>query len=486
MIVIAFREMYDYNQPMRGVLIFIFMAMLSLLGGTLIDDVPSVPRADEVVAAAEPRVVIRVNRNEEVMGFVELEDEEVIVVRTPEGELKSFTKSRVVKIIRLADPLPGQHGVVRLRNGQIAQGIILEDSFEQAVVQIEGIPVAFRRRVVEEVELEATFEQRYAQLKASLEPNRPVQHLVFCRWLVENHRYDLAQQELRELLRGSPDSEEARRLLVVVDAQVEMQQKRAAKPQPTDLDSALARDGAELLASDIISHADVNCIRAYEIDFRAPPRLMVSPETIRKLIENYSTSSFMPTSAEGRRALFRAEPLEVVKLMFQVRARDLYPEIQVITEPRALNLFRRRVHDTWLMNSCATSRCHGGPNAGDFFLHEARYRDERVCYTNLLILERLEVDPEWPLINFNVPMDSLIIQYGLPRDEARKPHPDVPGWTPIFTRGHHRMLRVALEWIESMMQPRPQYPVEYEPPTLRAPLSEPEPFPDDDGDRLGR
>ena len=49
------------------------------------------------------------------------------------------------------------------------------------------------------------------------------------------------------------------------------------------------------------------------------------------------------------------QPLDIVRLMFELRARDLYGQIQVNSEPYSMNLFRQRVHDTWLMNNCATS-----------------------------------------------------------------------------------------------------------------------------------
>jgi len=164
--------------------------------------------------------------------------------------------------------------------------------------------------------------------------------------------------------------------------------------------------------------------------------------------------------------------------MFDLRARELYPKIKVQTEPYAMNLFRRRVHDTWLINNCATSRCHGGIHAGEFFLHRRGHKNERVRYTNFLILERLEIDPDWPLINYEQPMDSLIIQYGLPRTEARKPHTDVRGWKPVFGRSNKRMLGETGKWIRSMLQPRPDYPIEYEPPKLTPDIPKATPFKD--------
>ncbi len=150
--------------------------------------------------------------------------------------------------------------------------------------------------------------------------------------------------------------------------------------------------------------------------------------------------------------------------MFELRARDLYPQVKVLSEPWGLNMFRRRVHDAWLINRCATSRCHGGPDAGRFRLHRRHYKDERVRYSNLLTLQRLDLDPAWPLINYDDPKSSLIIQYGLPANRADKRHPAVKGWKPIFTRATNRMLSRSVNWIEAMMQPRPEYPVEYQPP----------------------
>jgi hypothetical protein len=100
-------------------------------------------------------------------------------------------------------------------------------------------------------------------------------------------------------------------------------------------------------------------------------------------------------------------------------------------------------------------------------MHPARNSsDDRVRYTNLLILDRLKLDPEWPLINYDKPEDSLIIQYGLPRDLARKPHPLVDGWKRVFGPTTPKLMDGTVEWIKAMMQPRPEYPVKYEPPKL--------------------
>jgi len=436
------------------------------------DPGPTTPTAD----TPGQRVILEVGRNRHVRGYVTLEDTEVIVVRGADSTLQSYPKSRVLRIVRLVDPKPGQTGVVFLRNGQRRRGVILEDVFDHVLIDINGIRTRLVRETVDHVLLQPTFKQRYERYRASARTSK--QKLQLCQWLVDERRYELAAGELSELVRESSDPE-VDRLLTIVTAQLALggtgQDPEAAGPGD-DADRA----GAVRLPSQILSFEDVNLIRVYEIDFDRPPNVSVDPATIHKMIELYGTNRAIPVSERERRALFRADSLEIVELLFTLKARDLYPRVQVVSEPYALNLFRRRVHNAWLLNSCATARCHGGVDAGRFFLHRRGYKDERVRYTNLLILERQEVDPEWPLVNYAEPMMSLIIQYGMPRHLARRPHPDVRGWTPVFGRGGQRMLRETVSWIETMMRPRPQYPVDYQPPRLASPADSASPPGDDD------
>jgi hypothetical protein len=421
------------------------------------------------------RVIVHVNRNLTVAGVLELLDDEVVVIRDLHDEVQSFSRGRVLQIIVLVDPDPGQTGVVFLANGQTRDGVVLEDHYDYVLMEIEGVRARISRANVDRVVLEPTFQQRYEQYKAQLLPGQTRRHLALCQWLVDNKAWELAKLELEALLTHEQDFE-ARKLLNLVDAQLTLQQGgfRSTDEQRSQQDDPHADPktgpvyARDLLPSTLITDEDVNIIRVYEIDFADPPRLSISPETIRTLIESYGTNELLPASQAGRTALFRADAVELARLMFELRARELYPKINVLSEPPALNEFRLRVHDAWIINNCATSRCHGGPDAGALFLHNQNYKSDRVRYTNLLILERLELEPEWPLINYDEPMLSLIIQHALPRHAARKPHPDVPGWTPVFTRGNRRTLDASIAWMQSMYQPRPEYPVDYDPPKLKA------------------
>ena len=123
--------------------------------------------------------------------------------------------------------------------------------------------------------------------------------------------------------------------------------------------------------------------------------------------------------------------------------------------------FRRTVHDSWLINNCGS--CHGQPGVGGFRLHVEEPRSAETAYSNLLVLERLSMPESPPLIDWEQPTDSRIIQYGLPRFRARYPHPPVEGFRAAFKDLDDRRVEQAVGWIRSMYQPRPTYPVDLDP-----------------------
>ncbi len=431
--------------------------------------------ADEPPPATstKPRVIIRLSRVDSRHGFVEREDNEVIVIRWA-GEVESFIKSRIVEIIRLTEPGEGHPGLVMLRDGRYFEGVVTEDAWTYVTLVIEGVVNRFPREAVHRVILQASVEEMYEELRKAIPADSFNNRLELVNWLITKRRYDWAEDELVDLLRLKPDLYRATELLRLVRAQLILD---GGRPTAPTLQGAPVRDddgergpvsSEEMLPTEILSMEDVNLIRVYEIDFRRPPKVQIEPETIREMITQHAAHPAIPASSAERTALFRAEPITIARIMLQdLRAREMYPKIKVLSEPYALNLFRQRVHNTWLINNCATSQCHGGPKGGRLFLHRRGHKDDRVRYTNLLILERLDLGDEWPLINYEEPLMSKIIQYGLPRTEARLAHPDVPGWSPAFGRSSKRLLSDAVEWIESMYRPRPDYPIAYEPPVLK-------------------
>lgn len=442
------------------------------------DDRPTAPPAP---APHRPRRVwIFIDRYKETGGTVEAEDETSIVIRDRNGDLSSFSKGRLVGVVPLVDvPEGGHDGVIHRRDGSHLRALIHEDAFDFVDYEIAGIRNRMPRDAVVQVTLEPSFEERYARFKEAIKPNEIDKRLTFARWLVAEKRYGLAAEELRALTREI-DLPEGRELLRQVEAHLAMERATAARRGEPDA-SDRSRTGAraqpeprrsgpvhlrEVLPSRLVSPDDVNIIRVYEIDLAKPPRVEIPPDVIRDLLTRYGSSSLVPAGGEERNRMFSWDSTRLMKLIFDLKARDLYPRVRVASEPWTLNLFRTKVHDAWLIPNCSTSQCHGGIDAGRFFLHRRNSKDERVRYTNLLILLRLKLDQ--PLVNFEDPESSLIVQYAMPRDEARYPHPDVKGWKPVFTGSARQLKAETLRWIRGMYKPRPEYPVDYEPPMLEA------------------
>ena len=472
------------------------------------------PAAAPAVEAqpTQPRQVwIFVDRWKEFGGTVVGETEQDITVFDGH-ETRTFIKAKVVDIIEVVRPKPGQRGMIQLRDGTIVRGEILRDSIEEVEFKVDTVQGKLPRSQVYRVVLELDFDTRYARIKAGISPEEHGRRLGLARWLTDQGRMDLAILELEALLRDG-DVEEARDMLRDINARVKLAQaveeaKRAkanqgTAPKPTDatpgttapgtaaqetqpagntppdaprtVDPATAEEPVrrppttrEMLPKDLISDADVNLVRVYEIDFKDPPRLTVTPEGVRQLILRYGSSALVPATTQERNALYSKPSVDLARLLFDLKARDLYSYIEVEEDPASLAKFRTRVHNSWLIGNCATSRCHGGVDAGRFFLYTGNAKDQRIRYTNLLTLLAFKVDGK-PMVNFEDPPNSLLVQYAMPRNQARYPHPDVKGWKPVLSDSTPQLMQDTLDWIRSMYQPRPDYPVDYKPPMLDAP-----------------
>lgn len=440
------------------------------------------PAPADASPRAPRRVWIFIDRYKEAGGTVESEDDVTLVIRDTSGARASFAKGRVMSIVTLVEPPEGgQDGIIHYRDGRELRALIHKDDFDAVEYEIAGIRNRVARDDVAMVSLEPEFEERYRRFRESIKPNEVDKRLTFARWLVNEKRYTLAAEELRALTK-EVDLPEARELLRQVEAQLALDAASTPRP-PGEGDADPRKSGSrpashrpprqagpvdlsDMLPTRILAPDDVNIVRVYEVDVNKPPRLDISPDVIRDLITKYGSDHRIPASPEERNRMFSWEPSRLLKLMFDLKARDLYPRVRVTSEPWSLNLFRTRVHDSWLIPNCATSQCHGGIDAGRFFLHRRNSKEERVRYTNLLILLRTPLDH--PLVDFEDPESSLIIQYALPRDEARRPHPDVKGWKAVFAGSARGLKGETMQWIRGMYRPRPEYPVDYEPPRLDA------------------
>ncbi len=435
---------------------------------------PAVPTttAEPVATPTTPqprRVHLIVDRKTEAGGFVVYEDENQITIER-DGKKQDFKKDDIIDAIQLIDLKQPSMAVLYRRDGSAVQIQLVADDFDEVRHMLGKTVRTIPRSEVYRVGLIRSFEESYEALKKTIHPEDGIRRLSFCDWLISEKKYALARTELVALV-ADTKMPEAVLLLNRVDAQLALMKGNVSKKiqPPENTSPSNVSTNTHLLPTRILTDDEVNLIRVYEIDFDNPPRIIIDPADARAFFDDFGSSPRIPPDAPSRNALVVGDPMKIVRLAFELKARDFYTKIRVVGDPATLGLFRRNVHDSWLIPNCATSRCHGGPDAGKFFLTNENHAEARVRYTNLLNL-LLGNSKDIPLVDFTDPNRSILIQYALPSEEATTPHPPVKGWRPVFGRKlNPEKLANTLSWIRSMYQPRPVYPIEYQPPDLRTP-----------------
>ena len=363
---------------------------------------------------------------------------------------------------------PG-HSLLILNDGRRFRGKIKRKDRFELVLEIATIDTRFKVADILEIIPLKSFNEYYGELKATIRADDYEQRYRFCEWIYHRGHLELAARELEELLDNNGRLDEARELLRVVNAAIELEDAQAeanlAGPAGAAAENAQAKGQGRLSPTMLLSDEQVNLIKVYETDLNHPPPLLIRRSTIERLLSEYALDQTLPTSPEGKKAYYRRDPVDILSDLFRLQARDLYPEVQVRGEPLSLNKFRLNLHKTWLMNSCATNQCHGGLEAGKFFLFNKQAHTSNTVYTNLLILERTRLRGE-PLLNYDRPERSPLLQLGLPQDRSVYPHPNVDGWRPAFRDQADPQFTRAVDWMRSMYTPRPEYPIDYQPPQV--------------------
>ncbi len=394
-----------------------------------------------------PRAIVYSSRLRSFPGHILSENEDSIRIRQLDGTELQFEKSLIVTIARLNDVQEPVHAAVLLNDGSRKEGMLELDSFEEVHLRILNTLHRYPRQQVRFVKILPSFEEELAWIRSQLDRDNPKEHLEFCKWLIKQGKLLEARQELNQLI-------EKHQLALAV-RELRKVEASLAIAEETDKRNSTSKTSEEeelFPMPPLVSDSDVNLVRVYEIDLKNPPKIRIPDSTIQELIDQYGASALIPSDEKSRKAMLDAPPEKILEIMFEVRARNLYEQVEVLTEPASLNNFRKRIHDNWLLNRCGSRMCHGGPPelAGRFRLHRASRLDDRIRTSNLLALNRLEIDGH-RMLDWSNPEQSLLYQYALPRQRASMPHPEVKGWKPIFTPAARTLKQAYQEWIEGMM-----------------------------------
>ncbi|MBL8874842.1 MAG: hypothetical protein JNM86_03490 [Phycisphaerae bacterium] len=390
-----------------------------------------------------------------------------------------------------SEPAPAPSGqletVLVLKDGTQVVGRLVSIDDEKYTMLIAGISTRFAKENVLRVMPQPPVEERYRQMRDSIDDSDFDRRVLLAEWLRDRKRYDLALKELESILAADANHPRARELKKTIELQVDLDQAAAKRKAARDAEKGSEKSSPDGESADpreselsrpfpVLSEDQINLIRVYEIDLTNPPRLLIPKELIAQLISRYGDDSLLPATAEQREKLYQTKPSQILDLVYRLKAKDLYPLVRVMEDPASLQAFKREVHQGWVMNGCATGRCHGGEEAGRLMLKRSRPTDASTYYTNFLILDRFRLADGKPLINYDEPEKSPLIQMAMPRNLTTRPHPVVRNqagtdqWKPAIRSVDDRRYRATLDWIRSMYRPRPDYGVSYTPPLPKGTL----------------
>lgn len=397
---------------------------------------------------------------------------EAVEGETAGPEPEPPTIEELDRVIRRADegrePEVGDLVRVEYRDGSAVRGELASSDEVHIGVNISGVTVRIGRADLAQIIRIPSAMERYQRLRGIIDPSDPERLLALAQWCQREGLLPEALSEVTRLLEFDDTNGDAIRLRTEVREQIELlrranerDDRRGRRERERDGSSFRPRPKPD--AFPLLRERDINLIKVYELDLADPPAMTVEREVVQELLATHASHPLVPTSKEGRAAFFAKSPAEVLEVMFRVRARELYGGVKVQGQPANMELFRDRVHVTWLINNCATTRCHGGPSGGDFQLTNRHPRSDASVYTNFLIMDRHELADGTPLIDYASPTESPLLQLGLPAYDSSTPHPRVEGWRPAFRTRGDRRYEDAIRWIESMYRPRPEYPIQYPP-----------------------
>ncbi|MCC5828404.1 MAG: hypothetical protein JJU36_03055 [Phycisphaeraceae bacterium] len=389
-------------------------------------------------------------------------------------------------------------GMVVLSDGGELFGHVVAQTSEWLVIESEGRRLTIPRSEIDSIawfidERGATTDpaSQFAQRRRAIDDGDYAARFQLAQWGYERGLLDLARVEVNDLtdVRNRIEDRELRErislLARVVEARIR-ERDETARPRPDRPDgNGRAAAQPQTAPEEMLTDEQINLIRVYELrlfDFTVDPprplrpRLIIPRETIDRFLQAYRSEEEVPRSREEMNRFRRLPAHEQVQLFFRVRAREFYSQIQVVDDPPALLTWRSQIHPRYILNGCGTTECHGGmdedglPRGGFRVFHTTDARDLRTAYTNFYLVDRFENNTGL-MIDRNRPADSLLVQYLLPREEARFPHPDVPQFRGRLPRNYenHREYRQLLEFIGNhLIVPRVGYGFTYVPPWERA------------------
>ncbi|MFP4052773.1 MAG: tetratricopeptide repeat protein [Phycisphaerae bacterium] len=349
------------------------------------------------------------------------------------------------------------------REIEVASATKVKDGYQ--VKTTAGIEYFIKDSDVEKVTEKLTVEDEYTTRLKKIDPNDAKAHYQLAQWARQKNMPERALEQAKAAVKIDPDYEAAKLLRDLIQAQLDKREDDNGKAngnggKPTQ-DGDRERLDKLLLPEDAMLR-----LRLLELRRRySDDGMLEIIENVPIQMKNRVAHRFVDVM-EGRgifknknadKKFLRAPNRTQAAYMLQWLDKDseMLNDIHVARNPAFMKEFQR---DIWPLVKNIVPEAFGERRKSDLRFVTVRGTNERVDYTNFLILDGYSKG-RYRMIDRSHPSDSLLLQWGLPRDVAKIKNPR-KNYTPVFRSATDRQYRQVLSWIEKLRSPRPDYNLE--------------------------
>lgn len=384
--------------------------------------------------------------------------------------LRSFLAGLILCL--LCSALLARPGTVRTKDGRSIDGDIADRGADGATITTKAGQITIRADEIAEIQYGGSIKEAYEKRLAALPKDAgPRAHVDLARWLYENKEYELARKEADTALSLEPNNEDAAVLRQTIDRTMLLDKRPAANIARPLAGAGGSTNktvgGAAVKDRHLLSPDQINTIRQFE--------LRENEQRVRVRLDNNVGKKYVElANMDPRQFAAMPDALKALNIL-KNGTQEMRKDVRILTDPQAILEYKAKVQPA-ILQGCAATACHSGTNAGRLLLYNPADNDA-ITYTNFYSLTQLTstVDKtERRMIDRIYPQNSLILQFGMPRERAEFDHPDVPGWKIWFSGTQDNRYQQIFDWIQNGLVPvQPNYGIEFTLPTTKAPATQP-------------
>lgn len=307
-------------------------------------------------------------------------------------------------------------------------------------------------------------EDEYARRAKKLAPDDVDGHFELAMWCKQQEAWALLRKECTHVLLLEPNHEQARLLLELAKANLAGGEEAGETgPAPEGGGGPASGEVSRLVTDD-----EIQILRRAELYCNVPERISVKFKN--DVVRQYASQ--MIRDPDKRRWFFGLSPAEKAQTILceeeSVRER-FAKDVFITSDPQRFQDFERKVLPI-IERGCATSSCHGGPDAGRFRLHTGRRLSPNEVYTDYLLLFEFTRDTE-QMINRSFADRSLLLHYGLKDAVVDEFHPSrhPTEIEPVYQSPTDRDYVTVQDWIRTLDVIPPEYGINLKEPPPKKP-----------------